>query len=311
MTPPVIYGLIGYPARHSLSPAMHNAAFKVLGISAEYRLFEVKPEDLEGFLLNKDFLAKDIEGNSIYAKDIVGFNITIPHKVKAREILEESFPFEYKNLILRDLYYVKLSGAVNTVKRDSDGLKYWNTDVAGFLESLRNVLDFETKNKNALLIGCGGAGRAVIAALSWKQAQVEKIYITDIKVEVMEAAKKYFLQLPQSSYLEDKLEFISREQIPDKIKDAQLLVNATPIGMKEGDGSVVDKSLLHKDLFVYDLVYNRETQLIKDAKSKGLNTTSGEGMLLYQGVEAFEFWTAQKAPVDTMRQALNEAINKS
>ena len=92
--PPKIYGLIGYPVKHSLSPTIHNAAFKHLGINAEYRLFEVKSDELEAFLLKSDKTFNDTDGRSVRAGDVLGFNITIPHKVKAREILEREFPFD-------------------------------------------------------------------------------------------------------------------------------------------------------------------------------------------------------------------------
>lgn len=305
-----IYGLIGYPVKHSLSPKMHNAAFQNLkeqgkiDYNAEYRLFEVPPERLEEFLLDPTAKFEDIEGNSFPAGDVLGFNITIPHKVKADQILEREFPFD-KNayMMSEDLYYVKLSGAVNTVKRE--GNKYYNTDARGFLDSLKAKWGFETKDKNVLFIGCGGAGRAIIAVLSWKQAQIKKIYIYDISKEAMKSAEEHFRPF---YFVKDKLEFIAAEQISDRIKKSDLLVNTSPVGMKEGDGSVIDKNLLHKDLYVYDVVYNRETQLIKDAKSLGLHFLDGLGMLLHQGAAAFEFWTGQEAPIEIMRKALEEEL---
>ena len=314
MTPPKIYGLIGYPVKHSLSPRMHNDAFEALKINAEYRLFEVEPAELEGFLLD-DIPVKDIDGNLVSKEDILGFNITIPHKVKAKEILEKKFPFNQDTpQILQNLYYVKLSGAINTVKRADGELKYFNTDATGFFKSLTQkeplCLGFKPKGKKVLLVGCGGAGRAIIASLSWIDVGVEKIYINDINKEAVDSAKKHFSQLPQYSYLKDKLEFISMEQISDKIKDSNLLVNTSPVGMKESDGSAIDKSLLHKNLSVYDVVYNRQTQLIKDARSLGLAAVDGLGMLLYQGIDSFELWTGQKAPVEVMRKALREATSK-
>ncbi len=302
-----IYGLIGYPVKHSLSPAMHNAAFKHLNIDAEYRLFEIKPEALEMFLL-KNIHVKDTEGNSFFSQDIVGFNITIPYKVRTKEILEREFSSN-KNapLILWDLHYVKVSGAVNTVRRADGKLEYFNTDAAGFLKSLKENLKFDTEKKKVLIIGCGGAGRAVIAALSWKQNKINKIFIYDVNKEALDSAKGHFSSF---QYVMDKLEFILDKDIPRVIKDCQLIINASPVGMKEGDGSIVDKTQLHRNLSVYDVVYNRETQLIKDAKSLGLPAADGLGMLLYQGVDVFELWTGQKAPIEIMRQALIEAINK-
>lgn len=293
-----IYGVIGWPIRHSLSPAMHNAAFKEMGIDAEYKLFEVRPEELEDFILKR--------------KDVVGFNITVPHKIRAKEVIDNNFSGNKDGeLIEKDLYYVKLTGAINTVKRIDDSLEYRNTDASGFLRALREDLKFDTKNKSALLIGCGGAGRAIIAALSWKNMNLNKLYVYELNKSQVDAAKKHFLTLPEEwrDILNKKIEFITLEEIAGQIKKCQLLVNASPAGMKEGDALPIDKKFLHKDLYVYDVVYNRETELVKGAKSLGLNCAAGLAMLLYQGAYAFEFWTGKKAPIDVMKKALDTAIS--
>lgn len=304
------YGLIGYPVKHSLSGLMHNAAFKELKIEAQYRLFEVPPEDLEDFLL-KDKKIKDSKGESFSARDLSGFNITIPHKVRAKEILEKEFPLdENKDLELYIAYYVKLSGAINTVKIEDEKLAYFNTDTIGFLRSLEQDLKFDPRGKSVMLIGCGGAGRAVIAALSWKNIGIQKIYVNDVNAEALENARKHFLSLPQAKHLERIIEFLGRQETALKIPLCRLLINASPVGMKEGDPSVIEKELLRKDLSVYDVVYNRETQLIKDAKSLGLNNSGGLGMLLYQGAAAFELWTGKSAPVELMRRALEEGLSE-
>lgn len=307
MTSPQIYGLVGFPVKHSLSPLMHNAAFKALDIDAEYRLFEVAPDNLEDFLL-KDIEIKDINGKSVRTADILGFNITLPHKVKAKEILERAFPFEEDAVqVQRDLFYVMLSGAVNTVTRENGKLGYFNTDAEGFLESLEKDLNFETKDKKVLVIGCGGAGRAVVAALSWRQQRIDEIYLTDINSEKVTYAKEHFNKFQKGRF---NLEYIETEKIPEVIQKCDLLVNASPVGMNQEDGSVIDKKSLHKKLYIFDVVYNRETQLIKDAKSLGRPAVDGLGMLLYQGADAFGLWTGQKAPIEVMRKALREAINK-
>jgi len=281
-----IYGVIGWPVKHTLSPAMHNAAFKELGIDAEYKIFEVNPEDLEDFILDR--------------KDVAGFNVTVPHKIRAREILEKNHEAPVKHA----QFNVILTGAVNTVKRTKGVLEYWNTDVLGFQTALKEDLKFDADNKIALLIGCGGAGRAIIAALS--NIKINKIYIYEINKAQIDSTKEYFSKLPQNwkDILKKEIEYVSLEQLPEIIKECRLLVNASPVGMREGDPSPIDKRLLHKDLSVYDVVYNRETELIKDAGLFGLRCSGGLGMLLYQGAHAFEFWTGKKAPIDVMRRAL-------
>ncbi|MBU0759435.1 MAG: shikimate dehydrogenase [Candidatus Omnitrophica bacterium] len=279
-----LYGVIGWPIEHSLSPAMQNAAFEALGIDAKYERIPVRPEDLEDFLLN----------DTKYK----GFNITIPHKVRAREILENRFPYNRSDAFSR---LVILSGAVNTVKRVGDKIEYLNTDVSGFSYSIEKDLGFKTsehKGTNVLILGCGGAARAVMVDLH--ASSVRRIYAYDIDKNAVESAKRQF----------SKLSVISQEEIKDKIKECDLLVNATPIGMKEGDPLPIDKKLLRKDLYVYDVVYNRETQLVKDARSLGAKAVTGEGMLVAQGAYSFFIWTEVPAikVIDVMRKALSSAL---
>ncbi|RJP27962.1 MAG: shikimate dehydrogenase [Candidatus Omnitrophota bacterium] len=308
MIPPKIYGLIGYPVKHSLSPAMHNAAFRHLKINAEYRLFEVRPEELNDFLLG-NMAVKDTQGNEVHSGDVIGFNVTIPHKIRAKEILESKVRNKDvpSPLVLEEEHYVKVSGAINTVKRNVLGIQYFNTDASGFIESLRDDLEFDVKDKNTVVIGCGGAGRAVVASLSWKNINANKIYIYDINSSAVEETK---IQFSKIEYIGDKIEFIDKKSLMGAIKNSQLLVNASSCGMKDEDGSIVERGLLHNNLSVYDVVYNRETQLIKDAHALGLKAVNGAGMLLCQGARAFELWFNRRAPKDVMKQALEKELAK-
>lgn len=306
-----LFGLIGNPVKHSLSPLMHNAAFRHLKIDAQYCLFEVPAENLEGVLLGTDSIL-DIEGK-VSSQDLNGFNITIPYKVKAREILEKKFPPSKGSRQDLDLYYVELSGAINTVKREGDRVKYYNTDAGGFFMSLDLDLKFNPKNKNILVIGCGGAGRAIIAALSWKNVKTKNIYVTDVNEAAINSANDHFKRLKQYGNFKNKLKFIDNKDVGRFIKECQLLVNATPVGMDDGDGSVINKNSLHENLSVYDIVYRKDsgqTQLIKDAKSLGLNYASGLDLLLYQGAIAFNKWTEEIPPIKIMRQMLQGGAKK-
>lgn len=294
-----IYGIIGWPVEHSLSPAMHNAAFKKLGIDAEYRKFEVRPEGLEDFLINR--------------KDVKGFNVTVPHKVKAKEILEKRFPCDPKDPYDLD---VVLSGAVNTVKRVGDKIEYFNTDVSGFSASLEMDLGFKTsehKRSNIFILGCGGAARAVIASFL-QEPPGGNIYVYDINEKAMDSAKKHFSSNRIKKFISEReLSFISKREIEEKINDSELLVNASPVGMNEGDPSPVDKRLLRKDLYVYDVVYNRETQLVKDARSEKAEAITGEGMLAWQGALAFSCWIDGCKAVDVidlMKKELKSYLEK-
>lgn len=297
-----VYGLVGYPVGHSLSPAMQAAAFKEAGINAEYRLFEVKPGELEDFLLNR-----------VFQEGIRGLNITIPHKIKAKEILEKNYPAKKRAMTAVDWYYLELTGAVNTVKREGGALLYWNTDAGGFFRSLFEELKFkETKGKSALIIGCGGAGRAVVAALSWDALSVEKIYIYENSPEAIKSAEGHFFGLAQADSLRKRIEFIPEEKIKQAIRGCHLLVNASSVGMKDDRGSVITREVLkeNKGLSVYDVIYNRKTQLIRDAEALGYPAASGLGMLLYQGVYSFKYWTGGWPNLDVMRRALEEEVAK-
>jgi len=293
-----LYGLIGYPVTHSLSPYMHNAAFQACGIDARYGLFEIKPVELQAFLLHPDSEIVSDEGLNVRCGDIAGFNITIPHKVAAKNILEKRFAAAQT----QGADVVNLCGAVNTALRKDGIIEYRNTDVAGFMASVKADLGFDVKDKNVLLIGCGGAGRAAAAGLVCAPGPVNKIYIYESDEMTVSIVRELF------AHMKDKLVIISKDNIESAAEDSQLVVNATPLGMSAGDPSPLNRDFLRKDLFVYDVVYNRPTRLVKDAEEKGAPCCGGLGMLLYQGVEAWQFWTGKAAPVDIMRRALTDTL---
>lgn len=277
-----IYGIAGYPVKHSLSPAMQNAAFKELGIDAEYRLFEVTPAGLEDFL------------NSAAEKNISGLNITIPHKIKTREYLDRHGKIDEN---------AKRLGAVNTIKTTKECLCGYNTDGPGFYRSLVEDLSFEPEGKNILVLGAGGAASAVITYLG---NGPKKIFVTDIDKEKCAALKSRY----KLYYDANKLEVIKADRIEEILSLANLLVNATPMGMEESDPMPIDKNLLKAGLYVYDLVYNRPmTELVKAANSVKAHAVTGLGMLLYQGAIAFEKWTGKKAPLAVMKKALKKALS--
>jgi shikimate dehydrogenase len=272
------YGLIGYPVKHSLSPLMHNAAFASLNINAEYRLFEVKPQELEDFV------------NSLSQKNIFGLNVTIPHK-------ETVIPF--LDSVSEE---AKLIGAVNTIKVSDNRLEGFNTDGEGFLKHLTADLGFDPQGKIICIIGAGGASRAVSVYLS--QAKPRSISFYDIDRNKSSALAGHLKENFRN------VEFKASDSIEGlNIKECSLLVNATPIGLKQSDPCIVEEKLLHKDILVYDLIYNpKETKLLKIAKSKGAKVSNGLGMLLYQGAIAFQIWTGKTAPIEIMRAALEEGV---
>ncbi len=281
-----LYGLVGFPVKHSFSPAMHNAAFNACGISAEYKLFEVEPAKLDGFLKN------------LKALRISGCNVTVPHKIKA-------YNFISKQGSLTD--NAQKIGAVNTVLLKDSKLVGENTDGRGFIESLAKDLSFDYKGKTITVLGAGGAARAVVMQLG---SLAKKIYLIDIDQNLVKALERDYKQYYSDQKIEGRI-IKDKTQKTKLIRASDLLINATPVGMKDLPGCPVEKEALHDNLTVFDAIYNpKQTQLLNWADQKGLKNTNGFGMLLYQGVLSFEFWTNQKAPVKVMKEALKEELDK-
>ena len=279
MTSQKIFGLIGYPVKHSLSPLMHNAAFSRLKIKAKYKLFPLEERQL------KDFLS------GLKIKGICGLNVTIPHKEKVLEYINSASEG------------VRAIGAANTLVIDKTGkAKAHNTDCLGFI---RHIKELKVKPKKVAIIGAGGASKAVIFALIKLKAQEISIYDID-KFRVLALVNRVNQLFPEC-----RARAVARiDELA--LSDKDLLINASPVGMKDTDSLLIESSNLHKDLFVYDLIYNPgETKLLKAAKAAGCRYSNGLGMLLYQGVEALELWLKpKKAPVEVMRTALLKGASK-
>ena len=278
------YGLIGHPVGHSLSPAMQNAAFAALKIDAEYKLFDVEPADLQGFL-------KDLVKNNI-----AGVNVTIPHKIQAKDFIKA-------NGILNE--HAERLGAVNTIKVVGGKLTGFNTDGPGFYRSLVEDLKFEPEGKSIFSLGAGGAAHAIVMYLG---NGPKEIFVTDIDDCKVEDLRKNF----EKYYDHRRFKVVGKNDFKESLDQSDLLVQATPFGMHDGDPSPIDPELLHPGLRVYDLVYNRPvTKLVEEASRMKLHAMTGLGMLLYQGAIAFELWTARKAPIEVMRKALKEALKNN
>jgi shikimate dehydrogenase len=275
-----IYGVLGFPVKHSLSPAMHNAALACLKLNAEYRLFEVRPEGLNSFFCG------------LKKQNISGLNVTVPYKEKALEFV----------ILDQDSLYLKKIGAINTIINKGGVYYGYNTDISGFFRHLKEHI--EPKGKKVALLGAGGASRAVSYALAASGAAEVAIFDIDTvkAAKVVEMVKELF-----PGFAVSKASSIQELAIEDK----DILINATPCGMKESDPSPVAEELLHCNLLVYDLIYNpQETKLLALARKKGAKTANGLGMLLYQGALSFEYFTGKDAPLEVMRQALKEGVKK-
>ena len=277
-----IVGIFGYPIEHTLSPLMHNAAFNKLNLDYIYLPFSVEPSELK----------KAVE--SLRSLNITGVNITIPHKEKVMKYLDE---------IDKDACLI---GAVNTINNVNGLLKGYNTDGEGFISSLLNEARLKLAGKRVLLIGAGGVGKAIAIKLAEKS--VERIVITD---KIIEKARKLVRHVVNniSDCYAYSVDF-NETKVADEISEADILVNATPLGMHKTDPYVVNPKLLRKDLFVYDVIYNRNTELLNTAKKVGAKNLSGLGMLLYQGAISFEIWTGKKAPIYTMRRVISDKFRE-
>ena len=271
-----IYGLIGYPVKHTFSPLMHNAAFESLGINAIYLPFEVRPENLQSSLS--------------YMKSIgvCGLNVTIPHKEKVLEYLDE---------IDKEASLIK---AVNTIVIKNGRLKGFNTDGKGFVNSLKEGFGISPKGKRFFIMGAGGASRAISFSLALRGAS--RIVLVDkIRKKAINLARSLTRNTPCEAVALKK----DKKAIKELILNSDVFINASPCGMKLSDPKVMEPEFLHKGLFVYDIIYNpRITKLLKDAKKRGARISNGAGMLLNQGAISFKLWTGRKAPVRIMKKAL-------
>jgi len=272
-----VCAIIGDPVEHSLSPVMHNAAFKELGLNLVYVAFTVTSTELKDAVLGAKSLG------------LRGLNVTMPHK----------------NAVMSHLDAVdstaKSIGAVNTVLNNQGKLIGYNTDGSGAMIAFQeNGVDLE--EKKLVLLGAGGAAKAI----AYQAAQdVEELVILN---RTPEKAKKLAEAL-KSFGAKVKGGTLSSEVLKQELPTTDILVNATSVGMHpDVDSSPVPSDLLHSNLSVMDIIYNPlETRLLKDAKSAGAKVGSGIEMLLYQGAVAFEIWTNCPAPVEVMREAaLNE-----
>jgi shikimate dehydrogenase len=274
--------LIGWPIAHSVSPAMHNAAFRELGLEGEYSLLPVdRPEKLGRVLA-------DLKADPDWA----GANVTVPYKETVIPHLDS------------------LSGAaaglkaVNTVVREGKQLIGHNTDMPGFLADLRrNGLEFDSRP--ALVIGSGGAARAVVLGLIESGCSVTIVAVVRDQAELL--ARELGRGRAEVRGWDDPL-------LPEKVAAARLIVNASPVGMwPEVDASPWPRGIpLPETAGVYDLVYNPfETRFLRAARGRGLRAASGLGMLVEQGALAFEMWTGRAAPREVMRAAAMQVLEGS
>ncbi|MBI1819609.1 MAG: shikimate dehydrogenase [Nitrospirae bacterium] len=269
--------IIGHPVSHSLSPQMHQAAFDALELDYCYLPFDLFPKDLK-----KGVLALKLLG-------FRGFNVTVPHKTKIVPLLDQ---------ISRE---ASLIGAVNTVLIEKGKLKGFNTDGPGFIESLKREWHYSVHKKHVVILGAGGAAKAVAAQICLEKAA--SLGIVNRTVSKGEMLKKQL----QKSFPSIKIAaFPSKgEALKDFIRQSDLLINATSLGLHPGDPSPCPPDYFFKGLKVVDLIYNPPmTAFLRGAGKKGCQTLNGLSMLLYQGALAFKIWTGEMPPVRLMAGTL-------
>lgn len=269
------YAVIGDPIRHSLSPQMHNAGYRALGIKAEYHRFQVKPAQL----------SEAVEG--LCALGFSGWNVTIPHKESIVSLLDTLTPEAQR------------AGAVNTVKIHEGQRIGHNTDGAGFVRSVEGDMN-GFQGKKAVLLGAGGASKGIALALAEQGMHLHILNRTPDKA-------KELVQVIQSlGGTATSGEFA----LGDWIKDVDLLVQTTSVGL-QGERFLFSLQGISEQALVVDIIFNpSQTAFLQEAKELGCRTLNGLGMLLYQGALAWEFWLGGLAPVEEMRQSLRGHVFK-
>ncbi|MDD4859868.1 MAG: shikimate dehydrogenase [Dehalococcoidales bacterium] len=274
-----VCGLIGDRVEHSVSPMMHGAAFRKLGLDYVYVTFKVMPESLP----------EAVAG--MRALNIRGLNVTIPHKIAVMGLLDEVDT------------HARGIGAVNTIVNDNGVLKGYNTDAPGFLRALREA-GVEPAGKKILILGAGGAARGICYALAESGA---RLVILNRQVERATALARSLAPVARESVEALPLHETS---LQNEIKDADILVNATSVGMTPDiDHSLVPAHLLHDKLVVFDIIgIPARTKLFQEAAAAGARTIAGLEMLVWQGALSFELWTGQSAPFELMHREAQKAL---
>lgn len=270
--------LLGSPVAHSISPQMHNEAFRQLGLDYVYTAFDVAPEHLPEAV------------SALKLFNIRGFNLTMPHKTAMLELVDELTPA------------AKLAQAVNTVTYENGRLIGHTTDGVGYMRSVEDA-GFSIIGKNMTLLGAGGAATAICTQASLDG--VKNIYMFKRKNASWNSVQAFVDNVNRTTDCKVSLYDIQDEsQLKQALDNSDILTNATNVGMApDVTSSPIPASLLDSHLIVSDIIYNpRQTQLLKDAKKAGCPTMNGLYMLLYQGAASFECWTNEKMPVSIIKE---------
>lgn len=283
-----VYGIFGNPLAHTVSPAIQNRAFDFYHLRSIYFAFERSPERFR-YLMRR-----------IHSLALSGFNVTVPFKRAVCGYLDRLSP------------QARAVKAVNTVNKEKGRWVGYNTDVDGFLISLRKEGKFNPRGKKILVFGAGGSARAVSYSLGKSGAReiclVNRPRFAFRREEIISDFSPLFKKTIFRGCS------LTTRNLKNELKTADLIVNATSVGVKFQTKRLIPENLIPKAkkgrrLLFFDLVYHKPTIFLKSAKKKGHKILDGKGMLLYQGAKAFEIWTGKGAPISRMKKALHDALH--
>jgi shikimate dehydrogenase len=276
------FALLGHPVSHSLSPAMHEASFRALGLDAAYTAIDVEPAGLPGAV------------RLLQSRGFLGLNITIPHKEAALALVDRP------DGLARDI------GAVNTIRFAPDGkTEGFNTDAQGFLDDLRASLGATPEGLDIFLLGCGGAGRAL--AFACASSGCARLFLANRTLPKAEAlARDIRRRFPRGPLAEAVPS--GEGQWASAARACRLVLHCTPSGLRPGDPSPLPPSAFRPGQLLYDIVYTSpRTPVIRAALASGATAANGLGMLLRQGAASFKIWTGLDADLPAMLRALDGA----
>lgn len=291
LSPPAILGVFGNPVGHSLSPEFHSPALEASGIRGQYVKILASAEDFPGAL------------RRLPEAGFVGANITIPHKAAALAAVDEADE------------NAKRAGGVNTVVVEEGRLLGFSTDGPGLVRAIREEFVMDLRDLRVLLLGAGGgAGRA--AAVQCASEGCPRLVLANRTVEKAEALARDLAPLMRSDRLEgaaDRIMVIPMEEgaLREQVAGVEIVINATPLGLRRTDPSPIPAELLTPNLLVFDMVYSENSRLMMDARASGARAANGLSMLLHQGALSFELWFNRPAPLAIMRAALKSAASRS
>ena len=278
-----VCAVIGDPVEHSLSPCFQNAAFQHLKLDFIYVAFTVKAENLGDAI------------SGVRSLGIYGLNVTMPHKISVIKYLDEL-----------DERADRIK-SVNTILNRNGKLIGYTTDGIGVLNALKyNGVD--PKGKKVVILGAGGAARSASYALSEVAGELVILNRTIERARNLASKVRKLI----GSHVNVKWDGLTEESLRREVREADILINATPVGMSpDVNGTLVEKRLLHPDMVVFDMIYHPlKTRLLREAEEVGAKTINGLSMLIHQGAASFEIWTGMEAPVDVMMKAAEEEIRR-